>query len=255
MGQVYRIILGLLIVSTVPAAEPPEGFYTPSRDSIFLVDRFNDPDRVGQPPEHWEGRTGWRQTKTEDEEDLYYRIHREGDDLFLRAETVGRATNFGREANVNLRIFNKVRWRWRVHQLPEDGNEMDEDKNDSAAAVRLVFHGGWIPKTLKYVWSTTLPVGTETESPASDRTKVIVVESGTDNQGKWVWEEVNAYEDYKRLFGGEPRLVKAFAVITDSDNTNTPVKADYDDFMFFIPPSDTSTAQPEVEGESGAIEQ
>ena len=243
MGWIYRVIFGLLAVSTGWATEPPPGFHTPSRDSVFVLERFEYPDQFGQFPKHWEGRTGWRQTRTVDSEDLYYRIQKEErkdgeENHFLQAETTGRATNAGREAKVNLRLYNLFRWRWRVHQLPEGGNEEVEDKNDSGAAVRLVFKGWPVPKTLKYVWSATLPAGTETVSPASDKTKVIVLESGTDRLGQWVWEEVNAYEDYKRLFGGEPRL--AFAVITDSDNTKSPVRADYDDVVFLIAPEDTS---------------
>ena len=59
---------------------------------------------------------------------------------------------------------------------------------------------------------------------------------------------MNAYEDYRRLFGGEPRLVEAIAVITDSDNTLSPVKADYDDFLFLIAAPD-STVNTGTEGD------
>ena len=57
--------------------------------------------------------------------------------------------------------------------------------------------------------------------------------------------EVNAYEDYKRLYGGEPRPVKYVAVITDSDNTKTFVMADYDDFCFLKVPPDTLKLVPD----------
>ena len=58
---------------------------------------------------------------------------------------------------------------------------------------------------------------------------VIVLRSGTENLGKWVWEEVNAYEDYRRLFGGDPRPSDLVGLLTDSNNTKSFVKADYDD--------------------------
>ena len=238
LPRVLWLIGCLLLVLPVHGAEPPLDLYTPARDSLFVLERFTHPDQLGQFPEHWEGRTGWRQKRTKEAEDLYYTIQVEDGDYFLRAETQGRSTNAGCEANVNLRLYNKLRWRWRVHKLPEGGNEEDEDKNDSGAAVRLVFRGGMLPKTLKYVWSSTLPVGAETVSPSSDKTKVIVLRSGLDSAGEWVWEEVDAYDDYRRLFGGEPRLVQALAVITDSDNTKSPVSADYDDFVFLIGPGE-----------------
>lgn len=246
MWRNYRVLFGLLLGSVAYAADPPEGLHTPSRDSMHVLERFDYPDHIGKLPDTWEGRTVWR--RRVDKKDLYYTVQTEDDDFFLRASTTGKAINIGRKAGVNLRIFNRLRWRWRVLKLPRGGNEKIKDKNDSAAAVRLVFHGGMIPKTLKYVWSATLPVGTETESPLNSRTKVVVLESGASKLGKWVWEEVDAYEDYKRLFGGEPRPVKFLAVITDSDNTRSPVIADYDDFAFLIGPPDTiKTAPPDSE--------
>ena len=244
MWRKYRVLFGLLFGSVAYAADPPEHLRTPSRDSISVLERFDYPDHIGKLPNTWEGRTGWRRAG---KKDLYYTIQTEDDDFFLRASTTGKAIDAGRKANINLRIYNRLRWRWRVFKLPRDGNEQIKDKNDSAAAVRLVFHGGMVPKTLKYVWSATLPVGTETESPLNSRTKVVVLESGSSKLREWVWEEVDAYEDYKRLFGGEPRPVKYLAVITDSDNTRSPVIADYDDFAFLIGPPDTIKTAPDSE--------
>ena len=104
---------------------------------------------------------------------------------------------------------------------------------------------------LTYVWSATLPVGAETESPNTDKVKVVVLESGESRLGEWIWDEVDAYEDYKRLYGGEPRPIKYIAVITDSDNTGTFVQADYDDFMFLQVPPDTLEMVPDFLMESG----
>ena len=234
MRRFYKITVGILIASTAYAGDPPPGFYTPSGDSIFILERFEYPEQLGRFPGNWEGRVGWFQKKTKKKEDLYYTIQAEDGDHFLRAETVGRATNAGRPVKINLRVFKNLRWRWRVHSLPANGNETDKNTNDSAAAVRLVFGGKLRIKTLKYVWSATLPKGTQTESPHSKNTKVIVLQSGPEKTGKWIWEEVNAYEDYKRVFGSDPRLVGAVAVLTDSDNTHAHVKADYDDISFLM---------------------
>ena len=227
-----------------PALGPPPEWHTPSEDSLIVVETFNYPQKINQPPDNWEGRSGWHYSRTK-RKDIYYTIQSESNNLYLSAETKGKAVNFGREVKVNLRLHNKLRFRWRVHSLPEGGNEEDSGKNDSAAAVRLLFGRGLGVRSLKYVWSATLPVGTETESPLNPRAKVIVKESGTDHLGKWVWIEVNAYEDYKRMFGGEPRPVDALSIITDSDNTKSLVKADYDDFMFFISPPETEEMIPD----------
>ncbi len=215
---------------------PPDDWVTPSDDSLLVIEAFDYPKFVGRYPEDiWEGRSGWRYAKT-DPDKVYYKIVREADNLYLAAETKGEAVNFGREARVNLRLYQKLRWRWRVHSLPEGGNENDSDKNDCAAAIRVII--GTSPlsaKAIKYVWSATLPPATEIDS---GRLKVIVVKGGPDKMGQWVWEEVNVYDDYVRLFGGDPRPADAFGLLTDSDNTNSFVKADYDDFIFLIPRPD-----------------
>jgi len=235
------LVLFLVPDSVIFSEETQQGSTSAAADSAIVLEAFDYPEQIGQFPDTWEGRSGWRRVK----KGLYYTIEEEEGNTYLHAETTGMAIDAGRSADVNLRIYNRLRWRWRVTSLPMGGNEEIEEKNDSGAGVRLVFLGGIIPKTLKYVWSASLPVGTETVSPTNDRTRVIVLKRGMRNAGKWVWEEVNAYEDYKRVFGGEPRPVKSIAVITDSDNTNTYVEADYDDFLFLKSPERAPTEERE----------
>jgi len=227
-----------LYVHAEEAPAPPE-FHTPAGDSTLRLEPFDYPGhKVGLPPP-WEARKGiWGKA---DPIEIYYSIKQENDNQYLSAETDGNAIDAGRPADVNLRIYNKLRWRWRTWSLPVGGNEEIKDKNDSGAAVRIVFKGGLRARMLKYVWSSSLPKGTETESAGNSKIKVVVLQSGTGRMGEWIWEEVNAYEDYKRLFGGEPRTVRILGVITDANNTETLSKADYDDFSFI------RVAEPEEE--------
>lgn len=233
------------ILEITDPSQPPAHWVTPVGDSTYVLDAFNYPRFLNTYPDKiWGGRSGlfYRETK---KEDVYYRILEEDNNHYLNAKTKGGAVNFGREAkvtfrgrkiNISLRSFQKLRWRWRVHDLPEGSDETDDDKNDSAAAVRLVIGASkWNPraaKSLKYIWSETLPKGTVI---SSSRQHMIVLRSGKDDLGKWVWEEVNAYQDYRRLFGGDPRPVDVLALLTDSNNTGTVVAADYDDIIFIIP--------------------
>ncbi len=230
------------ILKITDPSQLPSHWVTPAGDSTRVFETFDYPQFLNSYPDKiWEGRSGWRYAKTK-KSDVYYRILEEDNNHYLNAKTKGGAVNFGREAKVtfrgreikaNVRLFQKLRWRWRVHDLPEGADETDSDKNDSAAAVRLIFGTSILSgKSLKYIWSATLPKGTVIPS---DRQYVIVLRSGTDDMGKWVWEEVNAYQDYRRLFGGDPRPVDVLALLTDSNNTGTVVAADYDDITFIIP--------------------
>ncbi len=65
---------------------------------------------------------------------------------------------------------------------------------------------------------------------------MVAVESGEENSGKWISEERNIVADYRRLFGEEPPMVGAIAIMTDTDNTGENARAWYDDLAFF--PSD-----------------
>lgn len=235
------------VPSTPPAPTlnaPPAHWYFPEGDSTLVLDTFDYPDHIGSFPEEiWEGRSGWRYAKTQKRQ-VYYSIAKEKDNYYLTAETEGEAVNFGREAKINLRLYQKLRWRWRVHSLPEGGDETDSEKNDVGASVRIII--GTSPlsaRAIKYTWSTTLEPRTMTADGQvthgteidDSRLKVIVLQSGPEKLGQWVWEEVDVYEDYRRLFGGDPRPMDVFSLLTDSDNTKTFVKADYDDIMFIIP--------------------
>ncbi len=223
--------------------QPPAHWVKPVGDSTRVLEAFDYPQFLNSYPDKiWGGVSGWRYSKTQ-KEDVYYRILQEDNNHYLSAKTKGGAVNFGREAKVtyrgreikaSLRLFQKLRWRWRVHDLPEGSDETDDDKNDSAAAVRLVFGR---TKTLKYIWSETLPKGTVIKKGGRllGVQYIIVLRNGAKDAKKWVWEEVNAYQDYRRLFGGDPRPVDYLGLLTDSNNTGTVVAADYDDITFIIP--------------------
>ncbi len=253
--RMQLVLIGLLwVLTALPStvarsepAQPPPSFHTPLPDSIHYLESFDYPDQIKAFPATWEAKKGgWRNARWEE---VYYSIEVEEDgNLYLAADTDDAAIDAGTKADINLRIYNKVRWRWRVWKLPEGGNEEAKDLNDSGAAVRLVFYGGLRPRMLKYVWSATLPAGTRTESAGNSKIKVIVLQSGEQRTGEWVWEEVNVYEDYKALFGGEPRPVRFLSVISDANNTKRPAKADYDDFAFIMIPPDSTETESEIDG-------
>lgn len=66
-----------------------------------------------------------------------------------------------------------------------------------------------------------------TESPYISKTKIIVLRNQSSPMGERVSERANVYEDYKRLFGGEPELVQAIGLMSDSDNTCSRAVAHY----------------------------
>jgi hypothetical protein len=85
---------------------------------------------------------------------------------------------------------------------------------------------------INYIWDNRMPKETIVTSAYTDQSRLIVVESGTENLGRWMEEERNVYEDYRKAFGDEPPLVNGIAIMTDTDNTEDTATAYYGDIVF-----------------------
>ena len=143
-----------------------------------------------------------------------YRVAQEGDNKFLRAYAVDQDVQIGLEGDFEPKDYPLLRWRWRATRLPVGANERTKKTNDSGAAVYVVFDSRIIPRAIKYVWSTTLPVGSRFDSPVYWRAKVVVLQQGPAKPGEWIQETVNFYRDYKELFGFDPGKVKGCLLYT-----------------------------------------
>ena len=175
----------------------------------------------------------WKVRGDEDTAHVVYRVAEEDGNHFLHAYAENQDVQIGLTKAFPPKQLPILQWRWRAKQLPLGANEQTVKTNDSAAGVYVVFDSTLIPRAIKYVWSSSLPVGARLTSPVYWRAKVVVLESGATSDGGWRQETVNFYEDYKRLFDAEPGEVKGVAILTDSDATATVAEADYDDFALF----------------------
>jgi len=180
----------------------------------------------------------------------FYKIGKEGNNYFLKARVKTDSAIIAKEFSYNLKEFPILSWKWRALKLPKGGDERYKSSGDSVAGIYIIFpslikpenlKNSWglkipipdhlKPECVKYVWSSSLPKGTVTKSPYSSKTKIIVLENGDSSSTKWVTEEVNVYEDYKRLFHKEPDEVRAIGILTDADDTSSEAMADYDDIF------------------------
>ena len=160
-----------------------------------------------------------------------YRIESENGNRFLRARANNKAVQIGLEHSFDAKHHPRLKWRWRVHQIPPGADERVSGKHDAAAQVYVIFDNQIRPRVLKYTWSSSLPVGTQFTSPLYDRNKGIVLRSGKASTNRWYEEKVNFLADFKKLFGSEPGKVQGIGILTSSDATKTAAAADYDDFM------------------------
>lgn len=213
----------------------------------IILDDFQS-DTVGHLPYNWYDRDGNQKTQfftPEERQEYKYSIRQEGSNKYLHyAGTMARHLNFPlvKKKWINLRKTPILSWRWRVYKVPKGGNENDKSLNDSAAGVYVVygFVGLFkIPKSIKYAWSATLPVGTILSKNFNEQ-KIIILNSGMKNSGKWITVRRNIAQDYRNLFGEQPpNRPIAILVLSDGDSTGNEAIADYDDFE--LRPVDTTT--------------
>ena len=173
-----------------------------------------------------------------------YSIKREGNNRFLRATSYRSSIQIAKRVNWHLSSFPVISWRWRVHRVPRGANEQKRGRNDSAAAIYVVFLRNKIPylswryqpiNFIKYVWSTSLPAGRVINKIKKKigatiyEGRFIVLQSGRGKIGQWITEQRNVIRDYRMAFGKTPKKNPVLvAILTDSNDTKSSAIADYD---------------------------
>ncbi|HVN41782.1 MAG TPA: DUF3047 domain-containing protein [Steroidobacteraceae bacterium] len=120
-----------------------------------------------------------------------------------------------RDTPLALEPGTHLAWSWRVDELPIDLAE-DTLPSHDYLSIAVEFDDG---QDLTYYWSAALPAGTVYRCPlptwAAKETHV-VVRSGTRELGRWLDEERDLYEDYRRIIGGGARGILRVWIIANS---------------------------------------
>jgi hypothetical protein len=172
-------------------------------------------------------------------EDEHFIIKEENGNRFLRAFTRGRAHRLvlvnHRAYEWNLTEHPRLQWRWRAHHLPVGAREDQPRLNDTGGAMYVTFSRDWLgrPRSIKYSYSSTLPIGSVA---TYGRLKVLVVSTGADGIGDWITVDRNVIDDYRMLFGGEPPDEPlSIMVWSDSDSVEDRAEVDFDDIILLPP--------------------
>ena len=206
----FLLLLASGIVSaTIVLSDEPKLVRTVEDFSSFKEGSF---------PEGWKSRGG--------EGSEVYRV-RSDHEPYLEADAKESAVTIAKEFEYDPTEYPYLSWQWRMIELPKGGDERYKKTGDSAAAIYVIFEGRFRPKSIKYVWSASLPRGTTTESPYNSKTKIVVMQNQSSPMDEWVSEKVNVYADYQRLFDAETESVQAIGLMSDSDNTQSTAVADY----------------------------
>jgi hypothetical protein len=223
----------LLLAAPLYASAPPD-------TAAVLVDDFESYP-VGEFPERWVFVDEDRSIKTFEEareEGEEFFIAEKAGNQFLRVRTVNEAQRYtlrnGEEFEWNLPDYPRLQWRWRAQHLPEGASERGE--NDTGGAVYVTFGSDWLgrPKSIKYTYSSSLPVGSVV---SFGPLKVIVVDSREEPRfGRWQTVQRNVRADYRQVFGGDPpERPVSITVWSDSDTTGDRAVVDFDDITLLPP--------------------
>lgn len=162
-----------------------------------------------------------------------YRLVSQGNGHVLAAHSRNSASGLIRKIRIDPAKYPILSWRWKVAGVLRKGDASSKRTDDYAARLYVVFPYWFRPlsRALNYIWANRLPKGAAVPNAYSSRAMMIAVESGSAKAGMWLTEQRDLVADYRKCFGGDPPMIGAIAIMTDTDNTGEEARAWYDDIL------------------------
>jgi Protein of unknown function (DUF3047) len=142
------------------------------------------------------------------------------------------------KGKINLRETPILEWSWKVVALPKNGDCRKKSADDQAAQLYVVwprFPEAVRSQIIGYIWDTTAPAGSVVRSEKTSTVTYIVMRSGTADLGKWITEQRNVAEDYKKIYGGQPDGLGFISIAIDSDDTASSAESFFGPIFFRKP--------------------
>lgn len=172
----------------------------------------------------------------------------------VRAVSDSAASGLIRRIRIDPNEFPLVQWRWKIANVIDRSDVTQKAGDDYPARIYITFEydperasfldaakyraaralfGADTPyRALNYIWERKAPRGSIVPNPYTDWAMMVVVRSGADDVGRWITEERNIVEDYRKAYGTEPPKISGVAIMTDTDNTKSSATAWYGDIVF-----------------------
>ena len=209
------------------------------------IGRFTTP---GAPP------APWAMVPLKGEKPTTYRVATVGGRTALEARVDGSMSLMARPISVDLAEKPVLCWRWFVDAPVARADMTRKSGDDYAARIYIAFDmpddvlsgstklklkiarsmfGRSVPDAaVVYVWDNRHPVGTARKSSYTDRSQLIVAETGSARAGGWVTKRADVATDFARAFGHRPGKPIQLAVASDGDNTKSRGRAAFADIHF-----------------------
>jgi hypothetical protein len=170
-----------------------------------------------------------------------YTIEYQGRESVLRAESRASASAIVYRNPFNVYDYPRLRWKWKAMSVYEKGNARTKDGDDYPLRVYVLFeydpdkagfydtityglakllYGEYPPHSaLNYIWANREDESGIITSTYASNAKMIVLQKGKKNLGRWIVEERNILDDYRKAFGTDPPAMATLGIMNDSDNT------------------------------------
>ena len=209
------------------------------------VGRFENP---GKPP------PPWHSVKYASERPTTYRVAYVAGKPAIEAIVDGSMSLLARPLSIDLGSTPVLCWRWYVDAPVQKADMTRKSGDDYAARVYVAFDvqdsalsgptkfklrvarsvfGTALPDAaVVYVWDNRHAIGTARKSSYTDRSQLIVAETGAKRAKAWVSERADIASDFARAFPRQPGRPIQLAVAADGDNTKSKGRAAFADIHF-----------------------
>ena len=194
--------------------------------STLLLFNFTSPPAYGQ-EEHVFAREDFN--SLEDFRPIYfpkikrhsaYTIVKEQNESFLKAESNASASGIIYRKEFNVYDYPKIRWRWKISNVYKKGDAEKKSGDDYPIRIYIIFkydperasfgqkiryglakiiYGEYPPQSsLNYIWANRNYSEKIITNPYAKEAKMIIMEAGEEKAGKWMTEEADIIEDYRK---------------------------------------------------------
>jgi hypothetical protein len=245
----FALALALGAMTARAGADPAPAATIPPRSADVTAIEVGAFSRASALPQEWQPLEFPKIARHSE-----YAVEPDGGRFAVHARSSAAASGLIRRIAIDLHTHPILTWRWKVDGVVPGSDPSSKAGDDYAARIyiafrfepehvpllrRLKFRAAQLllPElpygALNYIWATAIPAGTTVDSAyAGDFVKLIAVQSGAGDAGRWIEERRDVLADYRAAFGSEPPPVEGVAIMTDTDNTGASASAWYGDIRF-----------------------
>lgn len=154
-----------------------------------------------------------------------------GDGCCLRLKSIKSSFSLERSVDIDPSQMPMLTWRWKVVQLPPDGDFRRSSTDDQAAQVLVAFADR---RVVSYIWDSRAPKGVAQSTGFIPLVHVfaVVAESGSSMLNQWVPENQNVAADYQRAYGKPAPHVKGLRLQINSQHTGATAESYFGEVAF-----------------------